>query len=97
MILMLLQMVIHISEVICRLMGVSIYIIYFDCWYSFYFFIIHFLALICLWMEGVAECEEVESCSTARFMGKCIDITQIPQYIKEYDRGSDVEIWQIKC
>lgn len=47
-------------------------------------------------MDG-AECDDREFCSTPRFVGKCIDITQIPQYIREYDRGNDVEIWQIKC
>ncbi|XP_052183875.1 uncharacterized protein LOC127795933 [Diospyros lotus] len=30
------------------------------------------------------------------FVGECIDLTQIPQYLREYDRGDDVEIWQIK-
>ncbi|XP_010430042.1 PREDICTED: methyltransferase-like protein 22 [Camelina sativa] len=30
------------------------------------------------------------------FVGKRIDITQIPQYMKDYDRGEDVELWEIK-
>uniref|UniRef100_A0A7N0TSZ4 Methyltransferase-like protein 22 n=1 Tax=Kalanchoe fedtschenkoi TaxID=63787 RepID=A0A7N0TSZ4_KALFE len=30
------------------------------------------------------------------FVGKLIDLTQIPQYINEYDRGTDVELWEIK-
>lgn len=30
------------------------------------------------------------------FVGKCIDVTQIPQYIKDYDRGEDVELWEFK-
>ncbi|KAJ7951794.1 methyltransferase-like protein 22 [Quillaja saponaria] len=30
------------------------------------------------------------------FVGKQIDIAQIPQYVREYDRGDDVEIWEIK-
>ncbi|KOM44530.1 hypothetical protein LR48_Vigan05g213500 [Vigna angularis] len=42
------------------------------------------------------EIESFESVSTSNFVGKRIDISQIPQYIGEYDRGSDVEIWQIK-
>ncbi|XP_021910604.1 methyltransferase-like protein 22 isoform X2 [Carica papaya] len=30
------------------------------------------------------------------FVGKCIDLTQIPQYVKEYERGQDVELWEIR-
>ncbi|WOL17315.1 methyltransferase-like protein 22 isoform X1 [Canna indica] len=30
-----------------------------------------------------------------RFLGKQIDLTVIPQYIKEYDRGKDLEMWKI--
>ncbi|CAH2068020.1 unnamed protein product, partial [Thlaspi arvense] len=30
------------------------------------------------------------------FVGKRIDVTQIPQYTKGYDRGEDVELWEIK-
>ncbi|VVA95967.1 unnamed protein product [Arabis nemorensis] len=30
------------------------------------------------------------------FVGKRIDVTQIPQYVKGYDRGEDVELWEIK-
>ncbi|CAN6459658.1 unnamed protein product [Victoria cruziana] len=29
------------------------------------------------------------------FIGKRIDNTQIPQYVREYERGNDLEIWQI--
>ncbi|XP_047157907.1 methyltransferase-like protein 22 [Vigna umbellata] len=42
------------------------------------------------------EIESFESVSTSNFVGKRIDISQVPQYIGEYDRGRDVEIWQIK-
>ncbi|XP_054783907.1 uncharacterized protein LOC129290872 isoform X2 [Prosopis cineraria] len=31
------------------------------------------------------------------FVGKHIDIAQIPQYVREYERGHDVELWEIKC
>ncbi|XP_045805945.1 methyltransferase-like protein 22 [Trifolium pratense] len=34
--------------------------------------------------------------SMPKFAGKQIDISQIPQYVKEYERTHDVEIWQIK-
>lgn len=30
------------------------------------------------------------------FVGRRIDLTQIPQYVVSYDRGNDVEIWEIK-
>ncbi|KAH9666084.1 putative methyltransferase family protein [Citrus sinensis] len=30
------------------------------------------------------------------FVGKCIDLNEFPQYVREYDRGNDVELWQIK-
>lgn len=30
------------------------------------------------------------------FVGKRIDVTQIPQYLKGSDRGDDVELWEIK-
>ncbi|CAA7025790.1 unnamed protein product [Microthlaspi erraticum] len=30
------------------------------------------------------------------FVGRRIDVTQIPQYAKGYDRGEDVELWEIK-
>ncbi|KAL1199374.1 hypothetical protein V5N11_015757 [Cardamine amara subsp. amara] len=40
--------------------------------------------------DGLCEQEE------RSFLGRRIDITQIPQYIKGYDRGEDVELWEIK-
>uniref|UniRef100_A0A1J3H679 Methyltransferase-like protein 22 n=2 Tax=Noccaea caerulescens TaxID=107243 RepID=A0A1J3H679_NOCCA len=40
--------------------------------------------------DGLCEQEE------RSFVGKRIDITQIPQYAKGYDRGEDVELWEIK-
>ncbi|KAG7590888.1 Lysine methyltransferase [Arabidopsis thaliana x Arabidopsis arenosa] len=30
------------------------------------------------------------------FVGKRVDVTQIPQYLKGYDRGEDVELWEIR-
>lgn len=40
--------------------------------------------------------ESFESATMPNFVGKQIDISQIPQYVKEYERTHDVEIWQIK-
>lgn len=45
-------------------------------------------------LEG--DSETLEYGSMPCFVGKCVDITQIPQYVREYDRGTDVELWQIK-
>ncbi|XP_059643524.1 uncharacterized protein LOC132285359 [Cornus florida] len=49
-------------------------------------------------VDGVddAEYDGLESGSRPCFVGKRIDHTQIPQYVREYVRGNDVEIWQIK-
>ncbi|KAL4292287.1 hypothetical protein HN51_042567 [Arachis hypogaea] len=40
--------------------------------------------------------EGLESVSMSNFVGKLIDMSQIPQYVREYERGHEVEIWQIK-
>lgn len=31
-----------------------------------------------------------------RFVGRLINLEEIPQYVQEYSRGNDVELWQIK-
>eukprot|EP00268_Persea_americana_P026889 TRINITY_DN2642_c1_g1_i16.p1 TRINITY_DN2642_c1_g1~~TRINITY_DN2642_c1_g1_i16.p1 ORF type:complete len:296 (+),score=69.92 TRINITY_DN2642_c1_g1_i16:741-1628(+) len=41
------------------------------------------------------ECRRPEQRS-ASFMGKRVDLGQIPQFIREYDRGNDLEIWRIE-
>ncbi|CAJ1955212.1 unnamed protein product [Sphenostylis stenocarpa] len=41
------------------------------------------------------ESENLESGSMSNFVGKRMDVSQIPQYVGEYARGRDVEIWQI--
>ncbi|XP_019436430.1 PREDICTED: methyltransferase-like protein 22 isoform X1 [Lupinus angustifolius] len=42
------------------------------------------------------EIKSLESGTMANFVGKRMDFSQIPQYVREYERGHDVEIWQIK-
>ncbi|KAI4355655.1 hypothetical protein L6164_004404 [Bauhinia variegata] len=42
------------------------------------------------------EIEILDSGFMPYFVGKKIDIDQIPQYVRQYERGSDVELWQIK-
>ncbi|GAV64494.1 Methyltransf_16 domain-containing protein [Cephalotus follicularis] len=44
--------------------------------------------------EGDSEAFDPES--SPSFVGKRVDLTIIPQYMEEYDRGSDVELWEIK-
>lgn len=61
----------------------------------FLFFCFIFTAYTWFSMED-ADSEALECGSMPCFVGKCIDITQIPQYVREYDRGTDVELWQIK-
>ncbi|XP_018840825.2 methyltransferase-like protein 22 [Juglans regia] len=50
----------------------------------------------CSYLKDEKECEDFEKRSVPCFVGKRINIAQIPQYVKEYDRGNDVELWQIK-
>lgn len=44
----------------------------------------------------IAEIECPVSESIPFFVGKRIDIAQIPQYVREYERGHDVELWEIE-
>nr|XP_043637076.1 methyltransferase-like protein 22 [Erigeron canadensis]XP_043637077.1 methyltransferase-like protein 22 [Erigeron canadensis]XP_043637078.1 methyltransferase-like protein 22 [Erigeron canadensis] len=39
---------------------------------------------------------ELQNGSLCAFAGTRIDLTEIPQYASNYDRGQDVELWQIK-
>ncbi|CAL5439810.1 unnamed protein product [Camellia sinensis] len=48
------------------------------------------------YLRDEGECNDLKSRSLPCFVGKLIDLTQIPQYVREYDRGNDVELWQIK-
>ncbi|XP_044495436.1 methyltransferase-like protein 22 isoform X3 [Mangifera indica] len=48
------------------------------------------------YLREEGESKSPECGSTPCFVGKHIDLKEIPQYVKEYDRGSDVELWQIK-
>ncbi|KAM7483738.1 hypothetical protein LguiB_008321 [Lonicera macranthoides] len=41
------------------------------------------------------EFDYIQNGSSPCFVGTAIDLTQIPQYVKEYDRGQDVELWEI--
>ncbi|XP_057772996.1 uncharacterized protein LOC130992398 isoform X2 [Salvia miltiorrhiza] len=42
------------------------------------------------------EEDALETESTQSFVGRLINLEEIPQYVQEYKRGNDVEIWQIR-
>ncbi|MFQ6631535.1 hypothetical protein Gotur_008794 [Gossypium turneri] len=48
------------------------------------------------YLKDDSECEGHELCSLPCFMGKYIDVAEIPQYVGGYDRGDDVELWEIR-
>ncbi|RZC75389.1 hypothetical protein C5167_050870 [Papaver somniferum] len=48
------------------------------------------------YLRDDTECRSLENSKLPCFVGKLIDLTEIPQYVREYDRGNDVEIWQIR-
>ncbi|GJN38910.1 hypothetical protein PR202_gb27991 [Eleusine coracana subsp. coracana] len=41
------------------------------------------------------EHRNVEDTFKPGFVGKQIDLSEVPQYIREYDRGKDLEMWEI--
>uniref|UniRef100_A0A0A9H3A3 Methyltransferase-like protein 22 n=1 Tax=Arundo donax TaxID=35708 RepID=A0A0A9H3A3_ARUDO len=41
------------------------------------------------------ECGHQDDTSKPGFVGKQIDLAEIPQYIREYERGKDLEMWKI--
>ncbi|KAL2462690.1 putative methyltransferase family protein [Forsythia ovata] len=49
----------------------------------------------CSYLKDDEE-DDIENECSPSFVGKRINLTEIPQYVVEYDRGKDVEIWQIK-
>lgn len=42
------------------------------------------------------EYRELQNGTLCSFVGTQIDLTNIPQYSKNYDRGQDVELWEIR-
>ncbi|KAF9617673.1 hypothetical protein IFM89_037907 [Coptis chinensis] len=48
------------------------------------------------YLRDAEECRHLENGLLPRFVGKQIDLADIPQYVREYDRQESVEIWQIK-
>ncbi|KAF6176313.1 hypothetical protein GIB67_011102 [Kingdonia uniflora] len=48
------------------------------------------------YLKSEEESREFGNESLPCFVGTRIDLAEIPQYVREYDRGNDVEIWQIR-
>ncbi|KAG8643536.1 hypothetical protein MANES_11G045900v8 [Manihot esculenta] len=53
----------------------------------------HFLSYL---RREEEEYEELGYGTSPCFVGKRVDLSLIPQYVREYDRGNDVELWHIK-
>lgn len=86
-------MAIHISEAISGWKEASLLLYKLHHDYEFYF---DNCSLQFGYLIDGAECERLECASFPIFEGKRIDLNGIPQYVREYDRGNDVELWQIK-
>lgn len=43
-----------------------------------------------------AEEDGVETGFPRRFVGRLVNLEEIRQYVQEYERGNDVELWQIR-
>lgn len=54
------------------------------------------ILLTCNMSMNDAEYEELGYGTSPCFVGKRVDLSLIPQYVREYDRGNDVELWHIK-
>ncbi|KAK6148860.1 hypothetical protein DH2020_016389 [Rehmannia glutinosa] len=46
--------------------------------------------------EDEEEDDALETECSRSFVGKLINLDEIPRYVQEYSRGNDVEIWQIR-
>ncbi|WCJ40735.1 Methyltransferase-like protein 22 [Euphorbia peplus] len=51
----------------------------------------HFLS----YLRKEEECEDLKLGCSPSFMGKQLDLSLIPEYVRGYERGRDVELWQI--
>ncbi|KAL6874082.1 hypothetical protein ACP4OV_014164 [Aristida adscensionis] len=41
------------------------------------------------------ECSPLDDTPNQGFVGKQIDLAEVPKYIREYERGKDLELWEI--
>ncbi|XP_049395390.1 uncharacterized protein LOC125859645 isoform X3 [Solanum stenotomum] len=56
----------------------------------------HFRSYLITEQADDAGCKQVDSASEPFFVGEQIDLRYIPCYVRNYNRGNDVELWKIK-
>uniref|UniRef100_A0A1U7WIX6 Methyltransferase-like protein 22 n=1 Tax=Nicotiana sylvestris TaxID=4096 RepID=A0A1U7WIX6_NICSY len=56
----------------------------------------HFRSYLITEEADDAGCKQLDSASEPFFVGEQIDLRCIPCYVRDYNRGNDVEIWKIK-
>ena len=88
MILMLLQMATHTFEVILKSRKVSV--VFYPLPPHSSTRNSHFVIV------DAEEGDALENEFPQRFVGRPINLEEIPQYVHEYERGNDVEIWKIR-
>lgn len=93
--LMLWLMVIRISEAISWRREASVLLCKLQYYHDNEFSLANLSLQYCYVIDD-AEHRRFERESFPAFVGKCIDLNEFPQYVREYDRGNDVELWQIK-
>lgn len=93
--LMLWLMVIHISEAISWRREASILPFKMQHYHDNEFSLANVSLQYCYVIDD-AEHQKFDCESFPVFVGKCIDLNEFPQYVREYDRGNDFELWQIK-
>lgn len=93
-------MVIHISEAISWRREASVLLCKMQYYHDNEFSLANLGLQYCYVIDDAEhrrfERERFERESFPAFVGKCIDLNEFPQYVREYDRGNDVELWQIK-
>ncbi|KAK1317229.1 hypothetical protein QJS10_CPA05g01359 [Acorus calamus] len=47
------------------------------------------------YLKSEEECKTLLERGTSCFVGKLIDLDEVPKFVTEYERGKDLEIWQI--
>ncbi|KAK1315601.1 hypothetical protein QJS10_CPA05g01349 [Acorus calamus] len=47
------------------------------------------------YLKSEEECKTLLERGSSCFVGKLIDLDEVPKFVTEYERGKDLEIWQI--
>ncbi|KAK1293523.1 hypothetical protein QJS10_CPB17g02380 [Acorus calamus] len=48
-----------------------------------------------IYLKSEEECKALLECGSSCFVGKLINLDEVPKYVRECERGEDLEIWQI--